>query len=167
VQVSVALSTLLGLDEQPGELDGYGPMPASMARDIAHDPSGTWRRLITDPLGRLVRRGQQTYRPPVPLRDQVIAVHKTCTFPGCRRDACRGELDHVIPFGRPGGDTVEENLHPPCRRHHHLKHDTDWQVRKRDDRVTWVSPTGREYETPVHEYPVDHTTRVDPDPPPF
>ncbi|MFN2561333.1 MAG: DUF222 domain-containing protein [Jatrophihabitans sp.] len=32
VNVSVALSTLLGADEQPGELDGYGSIPASLAR---------------------------------------------------------------------------------------------------------------------------------------
>ncbi|MDQ6850402.1 MAG: 13E12 repeat family protein [Actinomycetota bacterium] len=31
VQVSVALSTLLGLDDQPGELAGYGPIPAVLA----------------------------------------------------------------------------------------------------------------------------------------
>ncbi len=66
VQVSVALSTLLDLDEQPGELDGYGPIPASMARDIAHDPSGTWRRLLTDHGGRLLHYGRSTYQPPPP-----------------------------------------------------------------------------------------------------
>jgi hypothetical protein len=53
VQVTVALSTLLGLDEQPGELDGTGPIPASVARRIAADETGTWRRLVTDELGRL------------------------------------------------------------------------------------------------------------------
>jgi hypothetical protein len=179
VQVSVGLSTLLGLDEQPGELDGYGPIPAAMAREIAADPSGTWRRLITDPLGRLIRYGQSTYRPPAPLRDHVIAAHKTCTFPGCRRTACRGELDHIHPFGA-GGPTEEPNLHPPCKRHHRVKHQAGWTVRKRRDAVTWTSPTGRDYETPAHTYPVDHTGyHIDadghpvnagvpnPDPPPF
>jgi hypothetical protein len=43
VQVSAALSTLLGLDEQPGDLDGYGPIPAELARRLAADPTGTWR----------------------------------------------------------------------------------------------------------------------------
>ncbi len=52
VQVTVALSTLLGRDEQPGELAGYGPICAELARDLAFDPTGTWRRLITDPHGR-------------------------------------------------------------------------------------------------------------------
>ena len=169
VQVSVALSTLLGCDEQPGELDGYGPIPAAMAREIAHDPSGTWRRIITDPLGRLIRAGTETYRPPAALREHVIAEHKTCTFYGCRRHACRGEQDHVIPWPNPPG-TVAENMQPPCQRHHHLKHQTAWKVKKRSDGVTWIAPTGREYFTPVHHYPVDHTGGgydPDPDPPPF
>jgi hypothetical protein len=169
VQVSVALSTLLELDEQPGELAGYGPIPAAMARSIAHDPTGTWRRLVTDPLGRLIRCGTETYRPPAALRDHVIAEHRTCTFFGCRRQACRGELDHVIPFPNAPG-TVAENLGPPCARHHRLKHQTDWTVRKRSDGVLWIAPTGREYFKPVHAYPVDHTGGAydpDPDPPPF
>jgi len=168
VQVSVALSTLLCADEQPGELAGYGPIAASLAREIAADPSGTWRRVVTDPLGRLVRCGTETYRPPASLRDHVIAEHATCTFFGCRRHGCRGELDHVIPWPAAPG-TVAENLQPPCKRHHDLKQRLGWSVRKRGDGVTWTTPTGREYFKPVHAYPVDHTRgfTADPDPPPF
>jgi hypothetical protein len=69
VQVTVALSTLLGLDDQPGDLDGTGPIPASLARRIAADQTGTWRRLVTDPMGRLLDYGRSTYRPPKDLAD--------------------------------------------------------------------------------------------------
>jgi hypothetical protein len=55
IQVCVALSTLLGLDEQPGELAGSGPIPATVARKLAADPTGTWRRLVTDPMGKVDR----------------------------------------------------------------------------------------------------------------
>jgi hypothetical protein len=69
VQVTVALSTLLGLDHQPAELDpaeldGHGPIAASVARRIAADESGTWRRLLTDEQGRLLDYGRTIYRPP-------------------------------------------------------------------------------------------------------
>jgi hypothetical protein len=47
VSVIVPITTLLGLDEHPGELVGYGPIPAPLAREIAAE--GTWRRLLTDP----------------------------------------------------------------------------------------------------------------------
>ena len=56
----VALSTLLGFDEQPGELAGYGPIPADLARRMAADPTGTWTRLVTDELGQLVDYGPRS-----------------------------------------------------------------------------------------------------------
>ena len=40
VQVTAALSTLMGLDDQPGELDGYGPITAAMARVSPPTPPG-------------------------------------------------------------------------------------------------------------------------------
>jgi len=49
IQVTVAASTLLGCDDQPAELDGYRPITAHAARRIAADPTGTWRRILTDP----------------------------------------------------------------------------------------------------------------------
>src|SRR5215213_3995671 len=45
VQVTVPATTLMGIDDQPGELAGYGPIPAAVARDIA--AGGTWKRLLT------------------------------------------------------------------------------------------------------------------------
>jgi hypothetical protein len=87
VQVTVALSTLLGLDEQPGDLDGTGPIPASVARRIAADQTGTWRRLVTDELGKLIDYGRSTYRPPKDLADYVIARDRTCRFP--HKNKCR------------------------------------------------------------------------------
>lgn len=47
VRVTVPFSTLFGLDEQPGELAGYGAISAEQARELA--AQGTWRRILTDP----------------------------------------------------------------------------------------------------------------------
>ena len=52
VLLTVALPTVLGLDEYPGHLHGYGPLPASVCRQIAAE--GTLRRLFTDPVTGLV-----------------------------------------------------------------------------------------------------------------
>ncbi len=88
IHVTVALSTLLGLDEQPGELAGHGPIPASVARRLAADQTGTWRRLLTDPAtGHLLDYGHTTYRPPKDLTDFVITRDGICAFPGCPRAA--------------------------------------------------------------------------------
>jgi hypothetical protein len=48
VQVTVPADTLLGTNDHPGELAGYGTIPAALARRLAEDPRATWRRLLTD-----------------------------------------------------------------------------------------------------------------------
>src|SRR6185437_9207908 len=53
VSVTIAESTLHGDDEQPAELDGYGPIPATMARRIATHPDTTLRHWLVDQHGRL------------------------------------------------------------------------------------------------------------------
>ena len=69
IQVLVSADTLLGLDEAPAELAGYGPITAETARRLAADASGTWRRLLTDPnTGQLLDVGARSYRPAQRLR---------------------------------------------------------------------------------------------------
>jgi hypothetical protein len=164
IQITVALSTLLGTDEQPGELAGHGPIPASVARRLAADESGTWRRLVTDPVtGQLLDYGQDTYRPPKDLAEFVIARDQTCTFPGCERPARRCDLDHQTPY-RKGGSTSSENMGPLCERHHIGKHQAGWTpTRDEDGTTTWISPTKHVYRSRPPELPHDTTS----DPPPF
>jgi hypothetical protein len=188
VQVTVALSALLGLDEQPGELDGTGPIPASVARRIAADETGTWRRLVTDELGRLIDYGRRTYRPPKDLADYVIARDRTCRFPHCNRRAARCDIDHREAW-ECGGTTCAFNLDALCVRHHHAKHEAGWQPRRLPNSdLEWVSPTGHRYLKEAATYPIDQTlhppepagatepakaaeagkpAEADPDPPPF
>jgi hypothetical protein len=157
VNVTVAASTLLGCDEQPGELDGHGPIPATAARALATDPTGTWRRLLTDENNRLVDVSARTYRPPADMARFVRAQRPRCCFPGCRRRARYCELDHVTAW-TDGGGTCPANLQPLCARHHHLKHEAGWYVRCAPDGTTvWISPTGHTYARPPDELPVDST----------
>jgi 5-methylcytosine-specific restriction endonuclease McrA len=96
VHVTVAATTLLGLDEHPGELTGYGPIPAHLARELAQD--GTWRRILTDPTGQFLQAGTRTYRPGADLTRTIQTRDATCTWPGCRQPATRTELDHIQPY---------------------------------------------------------------------
>jgi hypothetical protein len=157
VQVTVALSTLLGLDEQPGELAGYGPITAEVARRIAADPTGTWRRLVVDPMrDRLVDCDRRTYRPPADLAAFVIARDQVCSFPGCNIPARRCDLDHRVPY-ESGGATCEHNLQPLCRHHYRLKHEGGWTVRRNDDgSYAWTTPTGHVYRARPPSYPGYH-----------
>jgi hypothetical protein len=159
VQVTVALSTLLGADQQPGELTGHGPIPAELARRIAFDPTGTWRRLVTDQHGRLLDHGRSRYRPPAALADHVRARDITCRFPTCNQAARRCELDHTLAWAA-GGSTDPNHLHALCPRHHHLKHEAGWHCTRRTDGTThWTSPTGHHYRKPPEQLPTDTTAR--------
>ena len=65
IQVTVSADTLLGLDDEPAHLTGYGPITAETARRLAADSSGTWRRLLIDPdTGALLDISEHRYRPP-------------------------------------------------------------------------------------------------------
>jgi Domain of unknown function (DUF222) len=147
IQVTVAASTLLGLDEHPGELAGYGPIPAAMARQVAAE--GTWRRLFTDPAnGGLLDYGTTVYDPPKTLTDHVITRDQTCRGLGCRVRAERCDIDHTIRY--PDGPTADHNLTCECRPCHIRKHKADWKLQLlTNGDVIWTSPTGHTYHDPV------------------
>jgi hypothetical protein len=155
--VTVSAATLMGLSEQPGELAGYGPITAGLAREFAGD--ATWRRLLTDPAtGEPLEFGTSTYRPPAALRRFVWTRDRTCRFPGCMRPAHQSDLDHTVPF--PLGTTGEANLGPFCRHHHRVKHRTAWHVTQpKPGTFRFRSPAGKTY----HRDPEP----VLGDPPPF
>jgi hypothetical protein len=148
INVTIDLPTLLGLAENPGQLAGYGAIPASVARELASD--GKWKRFITDPqTGNLLDYGRESYEPPQALKDFLIARDRTCRFPGCRRSAALSDLDHARSWEE-GGSTSAENLGALCRRHHRLKTHDGWSVTSHEDgSCTWVSPHGKSFFTPA------------------
>jgi hypothetical protein len=147
IQVTVAADTLLGLDDQPGHLTGYGPITAQTARRLAADESGTWRRLLTDPdTGALLDISQHRYRPPQRLHDYLSARDDVCAFPTCQQPGYRCEADHTVPFDQ-GGRTRRDNLALTCRRHNQAKAaGTGWSYRHNPDgSFTWTTATGHRY----------------------
>jgi hypothetical protein len=148
INVTIDLPTLLGLAENPGQLNGYGAIPASVARELASD--GNWKRFITEPqTGNLLDFGRESYEPPQALKDFLIARDRTCRFPGCRRSASLSDLDHAQSWEE-GGSTSAENLGALCRRHHRLKTHDGWSVTSNaDGSCTWVSPLGKKFFTPA------------------
>ncbi len=143
--MTVAASTLLGLDDHPGELAGYGSITAQAARAIAAD--ATWRHILTDPAsGTVLDVGRTTYRPPQALADHIRTRDRTCRFPGCRHPAHRCDIDHDIPY--PEGPTCDGNLCCLCRHHHRMKYYGNWTVEHGpDSTIFWTSLTGRTYTT--------------------
>src|SRR6266508_2608961 len=174
IEVTVAATTLLGLDDQPGELAGYGPIPADLARRIATD--GTWRRLLTDPAtGAVLEAATTRHDPPAQVSETLLARHPRCAWTGCHRPARDCDRDHGIKH-RHSGQTTLADLRPFCE-HHHVIKDNDhwgWRIENHPDGSTRITaPTGHIYIThppargPAADDPLPQDPDPDPDPPPF
>lgn len=153
INITMDLPTALGMADNPAELAGYGPIPASVARSLSADAK--WRRFITDPLtGNLLDFGRETYVPPQPLVDFLTARDRICRFPGCSQPSRITDIDHAIPWEE-GGTTSPENLGLLCRRHHRMKTHNGWKLMSHEDgSCTWTSPAGKEIfvpSRPIHE----------------
>jgi len=152
IDVTVALSTLMGLDDLPGELAGLGPIPAEQVRAVA--AGGIWRRLVTDPLtGAVLDVGRTRYRPPAGLAEHVLARDGSCAAPGCSVASHRCDLDHTTEYygspanGSPApGTTSNDNLGPLSNRCHRLKTDGGFVLRQVEPGVfEWWTPGGMAY----------------------
>ena len=152
IDVTVALSTVMGLDEQPAELAGLGPIPAEQARALAAE--GVWRRIVTDPLtGAVLDVGRTRYRPPAALANHVQARDRVCAGPRCSVPADHCDLDHTTEYhgapanGSPApGTTSADNLGPLSRRCHRLKTDGGFALAQTAPGVfEWHTPAGLAY----------------------
>ncbi|MFB9822168.1 endonuclease, partial [Arthrobacter ramosus] len=63
VLVTVPVLSLLGATEEPAILDGYGPIPPSMARRLIAEGADSFHRVLTDPRdGAPLEIGRSSYR---------------------------------------------------------------------------------------------------------
>jgi hypothetical protein len=151
ISVAIDLPTLLGLAENPGQLAGYGAIPASVARRLAAD--GNWQRFVSDPTtGNLLDFGREKYTPPQELVDYLLARDRICRFPGCRRTGQSSDIDHAQSW-ETGGETNPANLGLLCRRHHRMKTHGGWSLESNPDgSCTWKSPVGKQFFVPARPF---------------
>ena len=151
ISVAIDLPTLLGLAENPGQLAGYGAIPASVARRLAAD--GSWQRFISDPAtGNLLDFGREKYTPPQELVDYLLARDRICRFPGCRRTGQSSDIDHAHSL-ESGGETNPANLGLLCRRHHRMKTHGGWSLESNPDgSCLWKSPKGKTFFVPARPF---------------
>ena len=216
VNLTIPLSTWLGLTSRPGEAPGLGPLSADTSRDLAARLAATtgsrWCVTITGADGRAVGHGcvpartappppatgppgtgppgppgppgghnpagvgttrwlarlkiswleaaacghareTRAYQPTAALRHLIKIRDRTCSFPGCRRQARRCDDDHTTPYDQ-GGRTCECNLSPLCRRHHAAKQAPGWHLEQpRPGMLTWIMPSGRVRTVTPRSYP--------------
>lgn len=155
VEIHVDLETLTGLADDPGELGGYGPVIADIARQVAESqPESQWRYIFTDPAnGAIVHEGVTRRRPLASQRRQVENRNPSCIFPGCRMPAHQCDLDHRKRWVE-SKETKTENLVPLCRHDHRVRHGAGWEHKPlpENDHL-WTSPLGLKYTTSGHPPP--------------
>ncbi len=147
VELRVDLATLVGLDDLPGDVGGYGPIIADLARQLAiSSPDLEWRYVITDPdTGRLRQVGTTRRRPTTRMRRFVTARDPVCPYPGCVASTGDAEIDHIRPWAE-GGPTTTGNLAPPCPKHHQLRHRIGWSYAPFGDAdYLWTTRLGHQY----------------------
>lgn len=151
ISVAIDLPTLMGLAENPGQLAGYGAIPASVARRLAAD--GNWQRFVSDPTtGNLLDFGREKYTPPQELIDYLLARDRICRFPGCRRTGQSSDIDHAQSW-ETGGETNPANLGLLCRRHHRMKTHGGWSLESNPDgSCLWKSPQGKTFFVPSRPF---------------
>jgi hypothetical protein len=76
-------------------------LTGAAARRLADERGVLLRTVVVDDHGAVLGVGRATRRPPGWLTDSDLAVHDTCTGPGCDRPAARAQTDHAVPWWPP------------------------------------------------------------------
>ena len=158
VLITVPVMSLLGATDEPATLDGYGPIPPSMARRLITDGAGSFYRVLTDPRdGAPLEIGRTSYRLTKAQRHWLRLRDGRCPFPGCSNHSLDNDADHLLAWAD-GGSTGISNLGQPCPKHHRLKHGSAWTPSgaSKDHPPGWTSPAGRYYPSEHQDWEPPH-----------
>ncbi len=157
IQLVMTDRTLLGHDNEPANLTGYGPIPAQIARRLVRTaPPGVStfiRRLFTNPdTGQLITGDAKRRTFTHTMRQFLIARDRTCRTPWC--DAPIRHADHIAAHHHDGPTNIS-NGQGLCERCNYTKQSPGWRTDLDADGtgVTTTAPTG-------------HTATSQPPPPP-
>jgi hypothetical protein len=164
VEVNLVMTDQAMLDvgeakDEPAHLEGYGPIPAAVARQLlstGHDEGDddatadaqVWvRRLFTAPdTGQLAALDSRRRTFDGVLRRLLIARDQVCRTPWC--DAPIRHADHVTPVER-DGRTDAANGQGLCEACNHAKQAPGWRARASGggsgEAVELTTPTGHRY----------------------
>ncbi|HET7329109.1 MAG TPA: DUF222 domain-containing protein [Nocardioidaceae bacterium] len=162
VNLVVTDQTLLAGGDEPAVLEGYGPVPAPLARRLLRDADDTtraWvRRLFTRPdTGDLVAMESHRRRFEGGLRQFLITRDQYCRTPWC--GAPIRHLDHPLEF-EDGGPTSAANGQGLCEACNYAKQASGWSARPgvggAGQTVVTTTPTGHTYTSRPPDPPGKH-----------
>jgi len=153
IRVVVPLTTLFGLTDAPGEIEGFGPLDAELVRALAADAE--WVRWVTDPVGDYLLDSGTKRFPGARLARFLRDREGRCKHPSCGVRARNCDADH-LPAYSAGGRTAATGMSPTCPRHNRHRDASRWHIEQEGPadpygapEPTWISPLGRRYETAV------------------
>jgi hypothetical protein len=149
VLVTVPVFSLLGLTDEPAMLDGYGPIPPSMARKLVEGGASSFYRVLVDPRdGAPLEIGRTKYRISQAMRNWLRLRDGKCPFPGCSNNSLDNEADHILAWHQGGtyrdiepGTTLPQTSPPTA--YQRLETNPGHQ----NEPPGWTSPTGRHYKS--------------------
>ncbi|HET7072719.1 MAG TPA: DUF222 domain-containing protein [Mycobacterium sp.] len=156
VNLIIADETLLGGDDIAAVVDGYGPIPAAVARNLVSNATtdkrsqATLRRLYRHPRsGALLAMESRARRFPKGLATFIGLRDQRCRTPYC--DAPVRHRDHAQPRHR-GGATNAANGLGLCERCNYVKEAPGWRVTAAMDETgrhmaEFTTPTGMRYQS--------------------
>jgi hypothetical protein len=154
VDVVITDETLLGGDDEPAMLPGYGPIPAAVARRLVDKAvsdersRATLRRLYRHPKSsQLVAMESRSRCFPKGLATFIELRDQTCRTPFC--DAPIRHHDHAEPRHRDGPTSAENGL-GECERCNYVKEAPGWRVTAGSDEngvhtAVFETTTGHRY----------------------
>ncbi|GAB3014101.1 HNH endonuclease [Mycobacterium bourgelatii] len=174
VALNLVLSdqVLFGDDSSPAVIDGHGPIPAQVARNLVDNALAdkrswaTLRRLYARPdTGALVAMESRSRRFPRGLAHFVGVRDQRCRTPYC--DARIRHRDHAQPHRR-GGKTTADNGTGLCELCNYAKEAPGWQVTAGNENgrhtVRFKTPTGTchlSIAPPLPGYPLIDVSEVE------
>jgi uncharacterized protein DUF222 len=153
LQIVMPLDTLLDAnDHTAAQLDGYGPLPADIARDILATSKGRawWRRLYAAPVGGPLAGGDPDRRRfDGHLRKLIMWRDRHCRDPFC--EAPIRHIDHIQRYSD-GGLTIYPNGRGECERGNYAREMPGWKVQAvssgldgHQHTIKIITPTGHTY----------------------
>jgi hypothetical protein len=153
VNLVISDEALLGDDTAAAEIEGYGPIPAGVARGMVSGAASderskaTLRRLYRHPKsGALVAMESRSRLFPKGLARFIGIRDRTCRTPYC--DAPIRHRDHAQPRNR-GGPTSAKNGLGMCERCNYEKEAPGWGVTAGEENgvhtAEFATPTGARY----------------------
>lgn len=162
VNLAITDESLFGGDEEPADVAGYGPIPASVGRHLVNAAvsdkrsKATLRRLYRHPRsGALVAMESRQRLFPNGLATFIDLRDGTCRTPYC--NAPIRHHDHARP-DRDGGPTSALNGLGECEACNYAKEAPGWRVSTSTDEngrhgATFTTPTGAQYRSTAPPLP--------------